>query len=292
MGVREGLVESADGLRLNYQVEGPDEAGLDAAAPPVLCAAGGPGRASEYLGDLGGLTAKRQVVRLDTRGTGRSAAPDDPGGYAFEHLVDDLDRVRADLGVETIDILGHSAGGPPALAYAATYPERVRRLVLVTTYLTPPTGVEEERQAFREARSNEPWYPEAVDAVEGMPYARAAERQRLNRLQRPFYYGVWNERTQEHAASADRQMSPRAEAGIVAGWQALADRSDEVTGLRTRTLVLAGALDVITPPSGGKLLAETLPNAEFVVLDGVGHFPWVDAPEQFASAVEAFLAAA
>jgi pimeloyl-ACP methyl ester carboxylesterase len=125
-----------------------------------------------------------------------------------------------------------------------------------------------------------------------MPYARAAERQRLSRLQRPFYYGVWNERTQEHAASADRQMSPRAEAGISAGWQALASRADEILGLGTPTLVLAGAMDVITPPSGGRQLATTLPNAQFVVLDGVGHFPWVDDPVQFSSAVETFLAAA
>lgn len=298
MAVREGFVESADGLRLHYQVEGPDDAAghgaaaFDASAPPLLCAAGGPGRASEYLGDLGGLTGTRLIVRLDTRGTGRSAAPEEPAGYSAEQLVDDLDRVRADLGAETIDLLGHSAGGPPALAYAATHPERVRRLVLVTTYLTPPPGAEQERQALRAMRSHEPWYPEAVDAVEGMPYARAAERQRLNRLQRPFYYGVWNERTQEHAASADRQMNPRAEAGIAAGWQALADRADQITGIRTRTLVVAGGLDVITPPSGGRQLAETLPNADFVVLDGVGHFPWVDGPQQFASTVESFLAAA
>ena len=128
MGVREGFVESADGLRLHYQVEGPQVEGPqvegpdDAAGPPLLCAAGGPGRASEYLGDLGGLTGTRQVVRLDTRGTGRSQAPETPDGYAVEHLVDDLDRVRADLGVETVDLLGHSAGGPPALALSAAHP--------------------------------------------------------------------------------------------------------------------------------------------------------------------------
>jgi proline-specific peptidase len=290
MPLREGFVESEDGLRLRYELEGPDQSDQSAAAAtPLLCAAGGPGRASEYLGDLGGLTATRPVVRLDTRGTGRSEAPDDPSGYGVDRLVEDLERVRIALGVEQVDLMGHSAGGPAALAYAAAHPERVRRLLLVTTYLAPPPDVEEERQALREARSDEPWYLDAVDAAEGMRYARAAEQQRLSRLQRPFYYGVWNERTQEHAASADRQMSPRAEAGISAGWRALAARSSELMSIEVPTLVLAGGWDVITPPSGGRQLAESLPNAQFAVLEHVGHFPWVDAPERFTRAVNAFL---
>jgi proline iminopeptidase len=285
MDLREGVVESADGLRLRFEVEGP--AASD--APPLVCAAGGPGRASEYLGDLGGVTSHRRVVRLDTRGTGRSDAPSDPAGYAVENLVDDLDRLRVALGVEQVDLLGHSAGGPAALTYAASHPERVRRLLLVTTYLEPPPDAEEERQVLREARSAEPWYAEAADAAEGMRYARAAEQQRLSRLQRPFYYGVWNERTQAHAASADRQMSPRAEAGISAGWRALTARAAELYAVAVPTLVLAGALDVITPPSGARQLAAALPDARLVVLDGAGHFPWVDVPERFVEAVEGFL---
>ncbi len=283
----EGFATSADGLRLRYQVLGPS--GGD--RPTLLCAAGGPGRASEYLGDLGGLAGDRRIVRLDTRGTGRSGAPDGPEGYAVEHLVDDLDRLRAHLGLETIDLLGHSAGGLPALAYAAAHPDRVRRLVLVTTHLRRPDDVEQQREAIRATRAGEPWYPEALDAAEGLPYARAAEQQRLSRLQRPFYYGVWDERTQEHAAAADHQMSPRAEAGISAALQAAASRAEEITAVATRTLVLAGSLDVITPPSGGEQLAAALQNAAFVVLDGVGHFPWVDGPGAFVAAVDGFLSA-
>src|SRR3954466_3270709 len=149
MGVREGFVESADGLRLRYEVEDPQVEGPDdAAGPPLLCAAGGPGRASEYLGDLGGLTRTRRVVRLDTRGTGRSQPPEDRTGYAPTQLIDDLDRLRIHLGAETVDVLGHSAGGPGALGYAAAHPERVRRLVLVTTYL--PLGDENDADLDQE----------------------------------------------------------------------------------------------------------------------------------------------
>lgn len=295
MPVQEGFVDSADGLRLRYEIEGPEIEGPEGPGTdgtPLLCAAGGPGRASEYLGDLGGLTSRRRLIRLDTRGTGRSQAPDGPDGYAVERLVDDLDRVRLALGLDRIDVLGHSAGGPIALAYAAASPAAVRRLVLVTTQLAAGPDVDAEREAVRESRAGEPWYAEAVDAAEGMRYARAAELQRLSRLQRPFYYGVWDERTAAHAAAADRQMNPRAEAGISAALKQAAGRAEQLLTAAVPTLVVSGSLDVITPPSGGRKLADALPDARFVLLDGVGHFPWVDGPERFADAVETFLAEA
>src|SRR4029450_2944157 len=47
-------------------------------APPLVCLPGGPGRAADYLGDLGGLSAHRQLVLLDNRGTGASATPAAP----------------------------------------------------------------------------------------------------------------------------------------------------------------------------------------------------------------------
>lgn len=289
--VVEGRVATGDGLQLHYEIAGPPGEVTGApGAPLLLCAAGGPGRASEYLGDLGGLTATRRVVRVDTRGTGRSQAPDSPDGYAIDRLVDDLERVRAALGEERIDVLGHSAGGPVALAFAAAHPSAVRRLVLATTQLAPGPEAETEKATIRASRSAEPWYAEAVDAAEGMPYARPAELQRLSRLQRAFYYGVWDERTSAHAAAADRQMNPRAEAGISAALKQAAGRAGDLLTVPAPTLVVSGSLDVITPPSGGRQLAESLPDARFVLLDGVGHFPWVDGPEQFASAVDGFLA--
>src|SRR3954471_17449329 len=108
-GAQQGTVVSSDGLTLRYDVQGPE--GLAGpGSPPLLCAAGGPGRASEYLGDLGGLAERRRIVRLDTRGTGRSQAPDDPSGYAPDRLVEDLERLRVELGAGPIDVLGQRAG--------------------------------------------------------------------------------------------------------------------------------------------------------------------------------------
>jgi pimeloyl-ACP methyl ester carboxylesterase len=111
---------AADGTRLAYHRTG--------AGDPLVCIPGGPLHASAYLGDLGGLPS---LVRLDLRGTGDSAAAD-PATYRCDRLVDDVEALRVHLGLERMDLLGHSAGAAVAVLYATRYPEHVARLVLVT----------------------------------------------------------------------------------------------------------------------------------------------------------------
>jgi pimeloyl-ACP methyl ester carboxylesterase len=84
-------------------------------------------------------------------------------------------------------------------------------------------------------------------------------------------------------------MSPGAEAGISGYWRSAAERADELLAVEVPTLVVLGALDVITPPAGGRRMAEQLRSGDVVVLDGVGHFPWVDGADAFVEALETFL---
>ena len=93
------MVEAPDGVRLVvHTLADPPVTGGSA----VLCIPGGPGRASEYLGDLGGLVADRPFHRLDMRGTGLSDLPDDPQTLAFPRLGDDVETVRMALGIDRL----------------------------------------------------------------------------------------------------------------------------------------------------------------------------------------------
>jgi pimeloyl-ACP methyl ester carboxylesterase len=74
---------SYDDTELAYHLAGPGH--------PLVCLPGGPGRASDYLGDLGGLAAHRQLVLLDHRGTGASATPAEVASYRCDRLVDDVE---------------------------------------------------------------------------------------------------------------------------------------------------------------------------------------------------------
>jgi len=113
---------AADGTELAYHVQG----------APLVCLPGGPGRASSYLGDLGGLSAHRRLILLDSRGTGRSAIPADPASYRCDHLVEDVAALQDHLRLDRVDLLGHSAGANVAVQYAARQRERVGKLVLIT----------------------------------------------------------------------------------------------------------------------------------------------------------------
>lgn len=276
-----GSVPRADGLPLAYRVVGE--------GPLLVCLPGGPGRDAAYLEDLGGLHRTRQLLLVDQRGSGASPPPESPQGYTVDALVEDLEALRAGLGLDRMDLLGHSAGARVAREYSARYPGRVAALVLVTTVHEWRPEFDDERTRILARRAGEPWYPEASEAAEALPHARPAERGRLERQLRPAWYARWDEREQAHAAGADVQVNPRASVRLSA--DARERTPAELSGTTARTLVVAGDLDLLTPPACASRLADGMPDARLVVIDRCGHFPWVDAPEQFARLVEEFLAA-
>ena len=101
---------SYDGTEIGHRVLGD---GL-----PLVCLPGGPGRAAEYLGDLGGLNRSRRLVLWDPRGVGKSADPADPTTFRVDRLVEDVESLRVHLGLDQMDLLAHSAGAVLATLYA------------------------------------------------------------------------------------------------------------------------------------------------------------------------------
>lgn len=272
-----------DGTELAYHVRG--EGG-----PPLACLPGGPMRDSAYLGDLGGLSAGRQLVRLDLRGTGRSAVPADPASCRCDRLAGDVAALADELGLDEIDLLGHSAGANIAVQFAARYPERAGRLLLIapSTRAVGMDPTSEQRRAIVALRAGEPWHAgvpaafERIQAGEGTPADWAAIA--------PLRYGRWDAAAQaDHAASSEQVSQEAARAfGAPGAFDPPATRA-ALAGVRAPVLVLAGELDVNTPPQVAAELAALFPDARLVIQPGAGHSPWLDDPEQFTAALTAFL---
>ncbi|POX44045.1 alpha/beta hydrolase [Streptomyces sp. Ru71] len=258
--------------------------------PPLVCLPGGPLRASSYLGDLGGLTAHRRLVRLDLRGTGASAVPDDPATYRCDRLVDDVEALRRHLGVERIDLLAHSAGANLAVRYAERHPERIGRLVLVTPSAFA-LGVEitaEDRLSTAGLRRDELWYPEARAALEAVTGGRAgaADWEAIA----PFWYGRWDDAARADHAANDTEKNHEAAAVFMGDGAFEPERTRAaLAALTASVLVLAGEFDVAAPPRAMAALAALFPHGEFVVQDGAGHMPWTDDAGRFTATVAEFL---
>jgi pimeloyl-ACP methyl ester carboxylesterase len=276
---------TADGRTLAYHRSG--------SGPTLVCHPGGPGFSSLYLGDLAGLDRELELVLLDPRGTGGSDPARDPDGYAIADYAADVEELREHLGLDRLLLLGHSHGGVVAIEYAATHPDRVERLILASTL--PRHGAEQEAamQQAVEARQAEPWYEDAVDALQTEAqgsFADGRELMELCRRMMPLYYADYGEREQRHVASLDGD-SLCVDATRL--WETeIFERFDMrplLPRLTMSTLVITGEKDFITGPACSAELAAGIPEVEGVVLPGVGHMIFVEAPDQLREAVLSFL---
>ncbi|TCO49463.1 pimeloyl-ACP methyl ester carboxylesterase [Kribbella antiqua] len=268
-----------DGVELTYHLLGEGE--------PLVCVPGGM-LASAYLGDLGGLSAHRQLVLLDLRGTGESDGPGDPQNWRCDRQVSDVEALREHLGLEKLTLLGHSAGASLVTRYAAEHPERIAKLVLATPG-TRSVGIDvtaDRRRQVLERRKDEPWYPEVSAAFEAIQTGEGADWQALN----PMSYARWDADAKAHQAFEDTLANYEALGSFNSrdAFDPAATRA-ALTKLEAPALILAGALDWGTDTIAAEEFAGLFPNAQFTVLPGVAHHPWLDDPQGFLDTVLAFL---
>ncbi|HSC72560.1 MAG TPA: alpha/beta hydrolase [Gaiellaceae bacterium] len=266
-------------MRLAYRRAG--------SGPLLVCHPGGPGFSGATLTNLGGLVDSFETVIVDPRGTGASASADT---YSQDDYVADLEELRTELGVEQFDLLGHSHGGFVATQYAATHPERVRRLVLAAT---APRLAPEYRLAI-----------EAIwDASDDptIPPARQARAQRLSSsdLERAEIVRLAMVELRLYFARADGMpVLGQVFTGEPPNLDALAyfnretapqlDLRPLLSAIRARTLVVTGDRDFFGVPAAQDFAAG-IADTRSVVLPDAGHFLWVDQPQAFRSEVAAFL---
>jgi pimeloyl-ACP methyl ester carboxylesterase len=270
-----------DGTKLAYHVFGD--------GPPVVCLPGGP-TDSAYLGDLCGLSAHRQLIRLDLRGTGQSATPQDIASCRCDRLVDDVEALREHLGLTQMDLLAHCAGANLAALYVSRHPENVSKLALITPSvravgLTIPGDL---RLKTAQLRRDEPWFLEAFAALEAI-VAGKATADSWNAIA-PFSYGRWDEAAQGHQAAGDERMNTEIVAAFGAEGAFAPDTTRTALAQFTPpVLLLAGETDLGAPPHTMAEFADLFPNAELVIQPGAGHYPWLDDADRFVKTTAAFL---
>jgi pimeloyl-ACP methyl ester carboxylesterase len=260
---------TTDGRTLSWRETG--------SGPPLLCHPGGPGCSGVYFGDLSELAQRRTLLVLDPRGTGGSDRPSDPAAYELDEYADDLDAVRQHLGLERIDVLGHSHGGFVAITWAGNSPARVGRLVLANT---TPRFTDAIRQARRQralSHQGQPYFEDAMDALRAHQNGEYADDEQLAALYM---------RESRLFAPVGADVTTVSDALARAGTNAdalrhfnerIAGRMD-LRGLLGRvdapTLVIGGEIDPFGPTTQQEI-ADALAEPTLVVLPGADHFPFL-----------------
>jgi proline-specific peptidase len=286
--VRVDGLTTRDGRRLAYERSG--------TGPTLVCHGGGPGFSARYLGDLGGLDDWLELVLLDPRGTGGSDRPADVSAYAIEDYVDDLEELRAHLGLERLNLLGHSHGGVVAMAYAARHPDRVERLILASTLAR---WAPEQEAAMEEAvasHGDQPWYADAraaLDAEQAGDFETDEEMAELGFREFPFYFRHYGEKERAYVETL-RGDPTNAETLLYFNRVIFPtfDLRPELEKISAPTLVITGADDFITGPPSAAEIEQGLADVTKVLIPECGHFIFVEAPEPFGEAVVSFLGVA
>jgi pimeloyl-ACP methyl ester carboxylesterase len=277
-----GAFDAADGTRLAYHRTG--------SGRPLVCLPGGPMQASAYLGDLGGLSAHRPLVLLDLRGTGESAVPADPGSYRCDRQVADVEALRVHLGLDRLDLAGHSAGAALALLYAARHPDRIGRLALINP---SPRAVgleitDLDRREVAALREGQSWFPDAFSSLQRIWSGTATDAD-WNALA-PFSYARWDAVTQAQVArEASAQNADAAALYYSAGAIDPPAIRSALARLGAPVLLVAGEYDLSLPPKRAAEYAGLFRQAELAVQPGGAHCAWLDDPEWFLRTLAAFL---
>jgi len=244
---------------------------------PLVLHCGGPGCSSRYFGELPELAAQRTLLLVDPRGTGDSDRPSDPSDYKLEAYAADVESLREHLGLERLDLVGHSHGGFVAMTWAGVHPEHVGRLVLASTTARFSDEIRNARRKRVSQHEGKRYFPDAIDALrahqEGR-YANDEELADLYRREAPLFAPPGVD-TSDVAAALER-AGTNADAlryfnDYVAGSM---DHRPALARVGAPTLVITGELDPFAP--GAKEMVAALPNASLVMIPNVDHFPFLE----------------
>ena len=224
-----------------------------------------------WFHQIRGLKDRFRVIAYDQRGHGATDAPDDAARYSAKHLAQDLVGVLDALKLPKVHLVGFSMGGGPALALAASAPDRVSRLVLANV----GAGAED---TWKSQWLSKRWSGFARDDADGELVA--------DMLRSEFFKG-YVKRGRRYRCYMAGLIRGTPVAGlrhtfseVIGKRKSLFRMKGMLSSIKVPTLIMSGQHDYVCR-SSTRLFMELIPGATLKVIEGAGHMGPLEAPKVF-----------
>jgi pimeloyl-ACP methyl ester carboxylesterase len=268
---------SIHGHDMAYQMEG--------SGPPLLLLHGIAGSSRTWRDVIPRLTDRFTVIALDLMGHGQSEKP--IGDYSLGAFASGIRDLLEVLGIDRITVVGQSFGGGVAMQLAYQHPEQCERLVLVDS-----GGL--GREVSWMLRFMTLPGSEYVMPVIFPGFVRDWGDSLFRRINDyGIHLGRFGEMWSAYASLAEsenRKAFARTIRSVIdPGGQTVSAMDRLYLATSMPTLIVWGDRDDIIPVSHAHAAHQAMPGSRLVIIQGVGHFPQIEAPEKFIDALLDFI---
>jgi L-proline amide hydrolase len=283
---------SFKGYETWYRIYGEDN---EPGKLPLLCLHGGPGAAHDYLESLAALAGTgRRVIFYDQLGCNRSAIPESrPDMWTVDLYLEEVNAVRAALGLEHVHVLGQSWGGMLAMEYALTQPAGLESLIVASSPASMIQWVQEANRlredlppdvqaallSHEDAGSfDDPEYEAAMQVFYDrhvcriVPNPGYVTRSFASIKVNPEVYYTMNGPSEFHVI------------GTLKEW----DIIERLGEIRVPTMVTSGRFDEATPLIAGTV-HEGISGSRWEIFEASSHMPHAEEPERYMAVLDGFL---
>lgn len=242
-----------NGITVHYRIQGRGE--------PLILIMGLGGESGDWILQARAFSKYFRVLTFDNRGVGKSEKPSE--SYTIKTMADDVVGLMDYLGIDKAHILGVSMGGAIAQEIAINYPERVRKLILVSTTPGKDEKGAHSPELLRAMGLQEGFCDEDIRSVD------------IGRVMNSLSSNSYSSKMLKAVAVPYCwvRMKLFGIQGLGKQFEAVMTSStrDRLNMIKAPTLVIAGTEDGIVPTRSSELLAERIPNARLIKIQGGSH---------------------
>lgn len=241
-----GQYAKINGIRVFYNVYGEGK--------PILLLHGGLGSSDSFKSPVAYLSKEYFVITPDSRGHGRTSDGDQP--ISYELMADDMIKLLDHLGIDSVYVISKSDGGNTGLAMAISYPERIRKLVVIGANFRAEGTRKDYMEKLRSMTAKTAW-PDVVE-----DYKRLVPE--------PDHWPIFFDKI--------RSM-----------WLSSPNFSlEQLANISVQTMIIAGDRDIIRLDHTIELF-ESIPKAQLFVVPGTSHYVLEEKPKLVLGFIDNFI---